>query len=59
MSVFRPDNLTKDILKVVDWLVGRAEIKNSKMNATHDLDRFRLLNSVIPYVMCVVLHWLY
>ena len=32
---------------------GVAKIRNSKMQRTQDLDKFRLLNSIIPYIMLV------
>jgi hypothetical protein len=34
-------------------VVGLADIRNSGEISRHDIDRFRLLNNVIPYVVGV------
>ena len=44
---------TEGYPEVVDCRQGVAKIRNSKMQRTQDLDKFRLLNSIIPYIMLV------
>lgn len=49
-------NLLRGYPEVVHCRWSVAEIRNSKIHATQDLDRFRPLNNLIPYIIFGLLY---